>query len=114
MRSKLKLVVNNKFKKKEKFFVKNELRSILNLYAKKVSAGDWKDYGLSINKKEISFDIYQRASEKPIYRISKNLGPKRQDERFFILDRNGKIVKKSDNLENLIKRVEWTRLKLLK
>ena len=114
MRSKLKLVVNNKFKKKEKFFVKNELRSILNLYAKKVSAGDWKDYGLSINKKEISFDIYQRASEKPIYRISKNLGPKRQDERFFILDRNGKIVKKSDNLENLIKRVEWTRLKLVK
>jgi len=114
MRSKLKLVVNNKFKKKEKFFVKNELRSILNLYAKKVSAGDWKDYGLSINKKEISFDIYQRASEKPIYRISKNLNPKRQDERFYILDRNGKIVKKSDNLENLIKRVEWTRLKLVK
>ena len=114
MRSKLKLVVNNKFKKKEKFFVKNELRSILNLYAKKVSAGDWKDYGLSINKKEISFDIYQRASEKPIYRISKNLSPKRQDERFYIFDRNGKIVKKSDNLENLIKRVEWTRLKLVK
>ena len=114
MRSKLKLVVNNKFKKKEKFFVKNELRSILNLYAKKVSAGDWKDYGLSINKKEISFDIYQRASEKPIYRISKNLSPKRQDERFYILDRNGNIVKKSDELETLIKRVEWTRLKLIK
>ena len=114
MRSKLKLVVNNKFKKKEKFFVKNELRSILNLYAKKVSAGDWKDYGLSINKKEISFDIYQRASEKPIYRISKNLSPKRQDERFYILDRNGHIVKKSDELETLIKRVEWTRLKLIK
>ena len=114
MRSKLKLVVNNKFKKKEKFFVKNELRSILNLYSKKVSAGDWKDYGLSINKKEISFDIYQRASERPIYRISKNHRPKRQDERFYILDRNGKIVKKSDNLENLIKRVEWTRLKLVK
>ena len=114
MRSKLKLVVNNKFKKKEKFFVKNELRSILNLYAKKVSAGDWKDYGLSINKREITLDVYQRTSEKPIYRISKNLSPKRQDERFYILDRNGKIVKKSDNLENLIKRVEWTRLKLVK
>ena len=114
MRSKLKLVVNNKFKKKEKFFVKNELRSILNLYAKKVSAGDWKDYGLSINKKEISFDIYQRASEKPIYRISKNLSPKRKDETFYILDRNGNIVKKSDELETLIKRVEWTRLKLIK
>ena len=114
MRSKLRLIVNNRVNKKEKFFVKKELRSILNLYAKKVSEGDWKDYGLSINKKEISFDIYQRASEKPIYRISKNHNPKRQDERFYILDRNGNIVKKSDNLEALIKRVEWTRLKLVK
>ena len=114
MRSKLKLVVNNKFKKKEKFFVKNELRSILNLYAKKVSAGDWKDYGLSINKKEISFDIYQRASEKPIYRISKNLNPKNKIEKFYILDKNGKIIKKSQNLDNLINKTEWTKLKLVK
>ena len=114
MNSKLKLIVNNKFYKKEKFFIKKELQAILNLYARKVSSGDWKDYGLSINKKEITFDVYQRTSEKPIYRISKNLSPKRQDERFYILDRNGKIVKKSDNLENLIKRVEWTRLKLVK
>tara|TARA_B100000941_G_C28250312_1_gene421164 strand:- start:142 stop:486 length:345 start_codon:yes stop_codon:yes gene_type:complete len=114
MRNKLRLVVNNSSNKKEKFFVKKELRSILNLYAKKVSDGDWKDYGLSINKKEISFNIYQRASEKPIYRISKSLSPKRQDERFYILDRNGNIVKKSDDLETLIRRVEWTRLKLIK
>ena len=114
MRSKLKLVVNNKFKKKEKFFVKNELRSILNLYAKKVSAGDWKDYGLSINKREITFDVYQRASEKPIYRISKNLSPKNKAERFYILDKNGRIVKKSENLESLINKVEWTKLKLVR
>tara|TARA_B100000700_G_C14566050_1_gene633395 strand:- start:62 stop:406 length:345 start_codon:yes stop_codon:yes gene_type:complete len=114
MRNKLQLIVNNRLNKKEKFFVKKELRSILNLYAKKVSAGDWKDYGLSINKKEISFDIYQRASEKPIYRISKNLSPKRKDERFFILDRNGSVIKRSENLETLIRRVEWTRLKLVK
>ena len=44
MRNKLKLVVNNRLVKKEKFFVKKELKSILNLYAKKVSEGDWKDY----------------------------------------------------------------------
>ena len=51
MRNKLHLVVNNNFDKKESFFIKKELRSILNLYAQKVSLGDWKDYGLSINKK---------------------------------------------------------------
>ena len=65
MKGNLKLVINNKGVKKEKFFIKKELQSILNLYAKKVSSGDWKDYGLTINRREISFDVYQRVSEKP-------------------------------------------------
>ena len=81
---------------------------------KKFLQGDWKDYGLSINKKEVTFDIYQRSSDKPIYRISKNLNPKRKDEKFYILDRNGLIVKKSENLDSLIKKVEWNRLRLIK
>ena len=114
MRNKLRLIVNNNFAKGESFFIKKELRSILNLYAKKVSSGDWKDYGLSVNKKEVTFDVYQRSSEKPVYRISKNLNPKRNDDKFYILDRNGKILKKSDNLENLIRKIEWNKLKLVK
>ena len=84
------------------------------MYAAKVSAGDWKDYGLSINKREITFDIYQTASENPIYRISKSLNPKNKSERFYVLDKNGRIIKKSENLDNLISRIEWTKLKLVK
>tara|TARA_Y100000590_G_scaffold134267_1_gene153597 strand:- start:123 stop:467 length:345 start_codon:yes stop_codon:yes gene_type:complete len=114
MKSKLKLIINNRFYKKEKFFIKKELQSILNLYARKVSSGDWKDYGLSINKREITFDVYQRTSEKPIYRISKNLSPKNKAEKFYILDKNGRIVKKSENLNSLINKVEWTNLKLVR
>ena len=114
MSVKLRLVINNRFGKKEKFFVKKELRVILDLYAKKVSAGDWKDYGLTINKKQITFDIYQRTSEKPIYRITKNLSPKRLVNRFYILDRNGKVLKKSENIQNLINSVEWSKLKVVK
>ena len=63
MSVKLKLIVNNKFIKNEKFFVKRELQAILNLYARKVSTGDWKDYGLTINKKQITFDIYQKNEQ---------------------------------------------------
>ena len=92
MKTKLKLVVNNKILKKEKFFIKKELQTILNLYARKVSSGDWKDYGLSINRKEITFDVYQRASERPIYRISKNLNPKNKTEKFYILDSLKSII----------------------
>ena len=39
----LKLIVNNDYKKKEIFFNKDELKLILNLYAKMVSRGEWKD-----------------------------------------------------------------------
>ena len=69
----LKLIINNKSIKKDIFFNKNELKLILNLYAKMVSGGEWKDYGLSISKKEVSFNVYQRTSEFPAYKITKNL-----------------------------------------
>ena len=114
MNNRLRLIVNNKFSKKEKFFIKKELQAILDLYAKKVSSGDWKDYGLSINKKEITFNIYKRASERPIYKISKNLNPKSKSDRFYVLDRNDKIIKKAENLQSLINKIEWTNLRLIK
>ena len=59
-----------------------------------VSNGTWKDYGVSIGPKEISFDIYQRASEKPIYRILKNLKPKNYNEKFYIKDKTRKYIRK--------------------
>ena len=57
MRSNLKLVVNNLHNKIEEkhFFEKDELKIILDLYAKMVSEGSWKDYGLSISSKQVGF-----------------------------------------------------------
>jgi hypothetical protein len=112
--NKLRLVVNNKLNQKENFFVRKELQTILNLYAQKVSCGDWKDYGLSINKKEISFDIYHRTSEVPIFKISKNLNPKNKIEKFYVLDKNSNVIKQSENLENLINKTKWEKLRLIK
>ena len=111
----IKLVINNDFKKeKEKFFIKKELKSILNLYAKMVSNGTWKDYSLSADAREISFDVYQRASDQPVLRILKNLRPNYNNEKFLIKDKNGKILKKSENLIQLIDKTSWNNLKLVK
>ncbi|RPG93899.1 MAG: DUF2794 domain-containing protein [Candidatus Pelagibacter sp. TMED263] len=111
----IKLIVNNNFKReKEKFFVKKELQSILNLYAKMVSNGTWKDYSFSSGSKEISFDVYQRTSEKPVLRILKNLKPIYYNEKFLIKDKNGKVLKKSENLNNLINKTSWNNLRLVK
>ena len=110
---KLKLVVNNVAKNSDKeiFFVKKELRTILSLYGKMVSNGTWKDYGVSIGPKEISFDIYQRASEKPVYKILKSLKPKNNNEKFYIKDKHGTILEKSSSLINLIEKTKWNNLR---
>ena len=111
----IKLIINNDFKKeKEKFFVKQELKCILNLYAKMVSNGTWKDYSFSSGNKEISFDVYQRASDRPVLRILKNFKPNYHNEKFLIKDKNGIILKKSENLDQLINKTSWNNLKLVK
>jgi len=109
----LKLIVNNTNIKKDIFFKKNELKLILNLYAEMVSGGEWKDYGLSISKKEVSFNIYRSASEFPAYKISKNLRPKNEGEKYLVKDSQNKIINKSENLQNLIKKIIWKKFKLV-
>ena len=109
----LKLVVNNKDIKRDIFFNKKELKLILNLYAEMVSGGEWKDYGLSISKKEVSFNVYHRASEFPAYKIAKNLKPKNENEKYLIKDTQNRIINNSENLENLIKKIIWKKFKLV-
>jgi len=112
----LKLVVNNLSNNKDQeiFFVKKELQTILNLYGKMVSNGTWKDYGVSIGPREISFDIYQQASEKPIFRILKSIKPKNHNEKFSIEDKHGNILERSDNLFGLIEKTRWNNLRAIK
>ncbi len=78
MRSNLKLVINNTQNKIEQkqFFEKDELKIILDLYAKMVSEGSWKDYGLNISSKQVSFSVFRNAAENAIYKICKNFKPK--------------------------------------
>ena len=100
-------------KKRDIFFNKIELQLILNLYAKMVSSGEWKDYGLTISKREVSFNVYYRTSEFPIYRITKNLKPKKENEKYLIKDTQNKIINNSENLHSLIKKIIWKKFKLV-
>ena len=109
----IKLVINNKNKKNDIFFNKFELKLILNLYAKMVSGGEWKDYGLCISKKEISFNVYHRTSEFPVYKITKSLKPRNNSEKYLVKDTSNNVVKNSGNLENLIESVVWKKVKLV-
>ena len=113
MNRNLKLVINNNDKiiEDKHFFEKDELKIILDLYAKMVSEGSWKDYGLSISSKQVGFSVFKNAAENAIYKICKNFKPSNKNLRYLITDTNGKILKNSFDLENLLKNTNWKKLK---
>jgi hypothetical protein len=113
MNRNLKLVVNNPHNQIEEkqFFEKNELKTILDLYAKMVSAGSWKDYGLNISNRQVSFSVFKNATENALYKICKNFKPKNQNLKYLITDSSGKILKNSFDLEILLKNTNWKNLK---
>ena len=112
MNNNLRLVVNNSQKQIEDkhFFEKDELQIILDLYAKMVSEGSWKDYGLTISSKQVSFSVFRNAAENALYKICKNFKPKNKNLKYLITDTTGKILKNSFDLKSLLKNIKWEKL----
>ena len=109
MNKHLKLVVNNSFsnEKQKYFFEKYELKIILDLYAKMVSNGSWKDYGLKISSKQVAFSVFKNSSENAVYNICKDFKPMNKNLKYLITDTKGRILKNSYVLESLLKNINW-------
>tara|TARA_B100000686_G_scaffold165734_1_gene173352 strand:- start:369 stop:707 length:339 start_codon:yes stop_codon:yes gene_type:complete len=112
MNKHLKLVINNSFSKEKQkyFFEKDELKIILDLYAKMVSNGSWKDYGLKISSKQVAFSVFKNSSENAVYNICKDFKPLNKNLKYLITDTKGKILKNSYLLESLLKNTNWKKL----
>ena len=112
MNRNLKLVIDNSiFEKEQKyFFEKKELKIILDLYAKMVSNGSWKDYGLKISSKQVAFSVFKNSSENAVYNICKNFKPINKNLKYLITDTKGRILKNSYLLESLLKNTNWKKL----
>ena len=112
MKNNLKLVINNIYSEKnpQYFFEKDELKIILDLYAKMVSEGSWKDYGLNISSKQVGFSVFKNAAENAKYKICKNFKPINKNLKYLITDSQGKILKNSNELKTLLKNINWKKL----
>ena len=102
--------VNDKKIEEKHFFEKDELKIILNLYAKMVSEGSWRDYGLNISSKQVGFSVFKNAAENALYKICKNFKPRNKSLKYLITDTNGKILKNSYDLNDLLKNTDWKKL----
>ena len=105
----LKLVVNYSKPNENHnyFFEKGELKVILDLYAKMVSNGSWKDYGLKISSKQVAFSVFKNSSENAVYNICKNFKPVSKNLKYLITDTKGKILKNSEYLDSLLRNINW-------
>jgi len=112
MNKNLKLVINNTSQNFDEkyFFEKNELKIILDLYAKMVSEGSWKDYGLNISSKQVGFSVFKNATENAMYKICKNFKPNNVSLKYLVTDSKGKILKNSNDLKILLKNINWKKL----
>ena len=107
MKNNLKLIIdNNLIKNKNFFFEKNELKIILDLYAKMVSEGSWKDYGLTISAKQVGFSVFRNSTENAMYKICKNFKPNNKYFKYIITDSRGFIYKNSSRLDD----TNWKKL----
>ena len=112
MNKHLKLVINNSslIEKQKNFFEKDELKIILDLYAKMVSNGSWKDYGLKISSKQVAFSVFKNSSENAVYNICKDFKPMNKNLKYLITDTKGRILKNSYILESLLEKTNWKKL----
>ncbi len=58
-------------------FNRTELTLLLNLYARRVSAGDWRDYAIDHGAGKAVFSIYRHTLERPLFTVTKLGGGER-------------------------------------
>ncbi|WP_138381038.1 DUF2794 domain-containing protein [Luteithermobacter gelatinilyticus] len=95
------------------FFTREELQHILNIYGRMVSAGHWKDYAMQAGKEQACFAIFQRASERPLYRITKTPKLERKQGAYALISAQGQILKRGHDLRQLLKYFDRKFFKLI-
>lgn len=87
-------------------FSHRELSRILNLYGRKVAAGEWRDYAIDFLKDRAVFSVFRRASEVPIYRIEKNPKLARKQGAYSVISATGLIVRRGHELERVLRALD--------
>jgi hypothetical protein len=88
---------------KEVCFNRDELREILDLYGRKVSSGEWRDYAIDFTRDKAVFSIYRRSSEMPLYRIEKDPRLARRQGAYSVVAPTGLILKRGHELSRVLR-----------
>lgn len=94
-------------------FDRLELQSILDIYARMVTFGEWKDYSLDIGGDTAAFHVYRRASEMPVYSIVKEPALARKQGAYRLLSANRQILKRGHSLVQVLAPLKTQMIKVV-
>ncbi len=87
-------------------FDRSELLRILDLYGRKVAAGEWRDYAIAFLRDRAVFSVFHRAAEVPLYRIEKVLGLARRQGAYAVVSASGHVLKRGPDLDRVLQVID--------
>ena len=85
-------------------FSRAELDQILQVYGRKVVAGEWRDYALDFEAHAASFAVAGSASAGPAFRVVKRpREPEASGGRFAVLTGGGRVLRHGSALSEVLK-----------
>ena len=83
-------------------FDRQELGTILDLYGRKVAAGEWRDYSIDMSRDKAVFSVFRRSSECPLIRIEKHPKMERRQGAYSVIAATGLILKRGHDLRRVL------------
>ncbi|MGY6570629.1 MAG: DUF2794 domain-containing protein [Salinarimonas sp.] len=83
-------------------FNRDELREILNVYGRKVAAGEWRDYAIDFTRDKAVFSVFRRTTETPLYRIEKDPKAARRQGAYSVVAGTGRVMKRGHELARVL------------
>lgn len=85
-------------------FNRIELTLLMNLYSRRVAAGEWRDYAIDQGTAGAMFSIYRHAGEHPLYTVAKQAS--RTHPTVFVVATPERELARSPSLSEALKALE--------
>ncbi len=94
-------------------FDRAELKRIMDLYGRMVSAGLWKDYAIEFRNDAAVFWAFRRTAERPEFKIEKRPALRSKQGIWALIGENGMVLKRGHELGPVLAPVERRLLKVV-
>jgi hypothetical protein len=87
-------------------FDRREFSTILAVYGRKVSRGEWKDYALEFGRDRARFCVFKRASDVPTLYIEKDPRLRHKQGMYRVTSAQGRVLRRGHELERVLKVID--------